>query len=91
MGKSDLAVSTYQSLSAYAPIYPEIYYRLGMILGRTGDEAAGHANLGRYYMYKGNYVLARTNFEKAISRYGINSREGSEIMRLMDNLEEKKK
>jgi hypothetical protein len=42
-------------------------------------------------MYKGNYMLARTNFEKAISRYGINSREGTELMRLLDSLEEKKK
>lgn len=91
MGRSDLATSTYQSLIAYAPSYPEIYRRLGMIEGRTGDEAAGHANLGRYYMYKGNYMLAKTNFEKAISRYGINSRESTELMRLLDSLEEKKK
>jgi TolA-binding protein len=91
MGKSDLAVGTYQSLIPYAPSYPEIYYRLGMIEGRTGNEAAGHANLGRYYMYKGNYMLAKTNFEKAISRYGINSRESAELMRLLDSLEEKKK
>jgi predicted Zn-dependent protease len=91
MGRSDLAANTYHSLIPYAPSYPEIYYRLGMIEGRTGNEAAGHANLGRYYMYKGNYMLARTNFEKAISRYGINSREGTELMRLLDSLEEKKK
>ncbi|MDD3844802.1 MAG: M48 family metalloprotease [Syntrophorhabdaceae bacterium] len=91
MGRNDLAARTYRSLDAYAPVYPEIYYRLGMILGRTGDEAGGHAALGRYYMYKGNYMLARTNFEKAISRYGINSREGVELMRLIDNLEDKEK
>jgi len=91
MGRSDRAETTYQSLIPYAPSYPEIYYRLGMIQGRTGDEAAGHANLGRYYMCKGNYMLAKTNLEKAISRYGINSREGMELMRLLDSLEEKKK
>lgn len=91
MGRTDLAATAYQSLIPYAPSYPEIYYRLGMIEGRTGNEAAGHANLGRYYMYKGNYMLARTNLEKAISRYGINSREGTELMRLLDSLEEKKK
>ncbi len=90
MGRTDLATAAYQSLIPCAPAYPEIFYRLGMIEGRTGDEAGGHANLGRYYMYKGNYMLARTNFEKAISRYGINSREGTELMRLMDSLEEKK-
>ncbi|HNT42923.1 MAG TPA: tetratricopeptide repeat protein, partial [Syntrophorhabdaceae bacterium] len=90
MGRTDLAATTYRSLIPYAPSYPEIYYRLGMIEGRTGNEAAGHANLGRYYMYKGNYMLAKTNFEKAISRYGINSRESTELMRLLDSLEEKK-
>ncbi len=91
MGRNDLAVSTYRSLGAYAPSYPEIYYRLGMILGRTGNEGPGHEYLGRYYMYKGNYMLAKTNFEKAISRYGINSREGTELMRLLDSLEDKDK
>ncbi len=91
MGRIDMAVSTYTSLTPYASTYPEIYYRLGMILGRTGDEAGGHAYLGRYYMSKGNIMLAKTNFEKAISRYGINSREGTEIMRLLDSLEDKEK
>ena len=60
-----------------------------MILGRAGNEAAGHAYLGRYYVYKGNVMLAKTNLEKAISRYGINSRESAELMRLLDSLEDK--
>ncbi len=46
MGRTDLAVATYTTLTQYAPIYPDIYYRLGMILGRTGDEGAGHMYLG---------------------------------------------
>lgn len=89
MGRNDLAVKTFQELSSYAPAYPDIYHRLGMILGRAGDEAAGHAYLGRYYVYKGNVMLAKTNLEKAISRYGINSRESAELMRLLDSLEDK--
>jgi len=91
MGKNDTAIDTYGSLAAYSPSYPEIYYRLGMLFGRSGNEAAGHAYLGRYYMYKGNYMLAKTNFEKAISRYGINSRESAELMQLLDFIDEKKK
>ncbi len=39
--------------------------------------------LAIYYMSKGNYMLAKTNIEKAISRYGINSRQGVELMRLL--------
>ena len=91
MGRSDLAAATYSSLLPYAPIYPEIYYRLGMVEGRTGNEGAGHMYLGYYYMSRGDYVLARTNFEKAISRYGINSRQGTEIMRVLASMEPKKK
>ncbi|MEN6615420.1 MAG: M48 family metalloprotease [Syntrophorhabdus sp.] len=91
MGRNDLAISTYASLASYATMYPEIYYRLGMVYGRTGDEAAGHAYLGRYYMSKGNYQLAKTNFEKAISRYGINSREGADVMRLLSMIDPKNK
>ncbi len=91
MGSTDLAVSTYNSLTQYAPIYPDIYYRLGMILGRTGDEGAGHKYLGLYYLSKGNYALARTNIEKAISRYGINSRQGVELMRLLSSMDDQEK
>ncbi len=91
MGRNDLAVATYTSLLPYAPVYPDIYYRLGMVQGRTGDEGAGHMYLGFYYMSKGNYMLAKTNFEKAVSRYGINSRQGVEIMRLLASMEPKKK
>ena len=91
MGRTDLAVTTYTTLTQYAPIYPDIYYRLGMILGRTGDEGAGHMYLGYFYMSKGNYMLAKTNIEKAISRYGINSRQGVELMRLLASMEDKDK
>ncbi len=91
MGRTDLAVATYNSMAQYAPFYPDIYYRMGMMLGRTGDEAAGHKFLGLYYLSKGNYALARTNIEKAISRYGINSREGIELMRLLSAMDDKDK
>ncbi len=91
MGRTDLAVAAYNGLTQYAPIYPDIYYRLGMILGRTGDEGAGHMYLGYYYLSKGNYMLAKTNIEKAISRYGINSRQGADLMRLLSSIEDKDK
>lgn len=89
MGNNTMAVKTFQELTSFAPAFPDIYYRLGMILGRSGNEAAGHAYLGRFYVHKGNYMLAKTNLEKAISRYGINSRESAELMRLLDSLEDK--
>lgn len=90
MGENDMAAGILKMLTVYGPSYPEIYHRLGMILGRAGNEAAGHDNLGRYYMYKGNYTMARTNFEKAVSQYGINSRESAELLRLLDVISEKK-
>ena len=38
----------------------------------------------------GRYDLARSNFEKAITKYGINSYQAREVMRLMSSMDEGK-
>ena len=68
--------------------FREVYYRLGMLFGRIGEEARGYDYLGRFYLETGKFTLAKINLEKAISRYGINSSEGREAMRLLDSFKE---
>ncbi|NLW35017.1 M48 family metalloprotease [Syntrophorhabdus aromaticivorans] len=85
-GKAERAVSTLRNLVPYGPAFPEIYYKLGMLSGRTGKEAEGYEYLGRYYLVTGKHDLAKTNLEKAVSRYGINSKEAQELLRLLDGM-----
>ncbi len=87
-GQGNLAMATpiYRELVPYAGSYPEIYQRLGMVLGRMQNEGGGYENLGRYYLETGKDKAARMNLEKAVSKYGINSREGEDVLRLLDTM-----
>ena len=86
LGRNDAAISCLRGLASYGGIFPEIYYRLGMLYGRIGQEARGYEYLGRYYLGTGNFAFARTNLEKAVSRYGINSPEAREVMQLLSDI-----
>ena len=85
-GKGDRtrATSVFGELLQFGDTFPEIYYRYGMLSGRGGDEAKGYAYLGRYYLQTGREDLARHNLEKAIAKYGINSKEGQELLKLFE-------
>lgn len=89
-GNIEMAAKTYKDLLPYGPSYPEIFYRLGMLTGRMGLEGMGHEYLGRYYMEIGKYDLAKTNIEKAINKYGINSRESQELLKILDEFKKAK-
>jgi len=84
--KDEMAISTLKELISYGNVFPEIYYRLGMLYGRTGEEAKGYDYLGRFYVETGKFNLARTNLEKAVSRYGINSPEAKEPLLILDSI-----
>ncbi len=85
-GKGDRtgATAVFGEILQYGEAFPDIYYRYGMLSGRTGDEARGYAYLGRYYLQLGKQDVARHNFEKAIAKYGINSKEGQELLKLFE-------
>jgi predicted Zn-dependent protease len=85
-GKHEMALSTLKEIISYGNVFPEIYYRLGMLYGRTGEEAKGYDYLGRFYVETGKFPLAKTNLEKAISRYGINSPEAKEALQILDSI-----
>lgn len=85
-GNIEMAAKTYRDLLPYGSVFPEIYYRLGMLTGRMGLEGIGHEYLGRYYLEIGRYDLAKTNIEKAINKYGINSREAQDLLKILDQI-----
>jgi predicted Zn-dependent protease len=73
-------------LTPYAGTFPEVYQRMGMVLGREGNEAGGYDYLGRYYLETGRYEAATINLEKAVAKYGINSPQGEEALKLLDQV-----
>jgi len=90
LGNIEMAAKTYKDLLPYGPAFPEIFYRLGMLTGRLGLEGMGHEYLGRYYMEIGRYDLAKSNIEKAINKYGINSKEAQELLKILDQFKKAK-
>jgi predicted Zn-dependent protease len=84
--KNEMAISALKEIVSYGSVFPEIYYRLGMLYGRTGEEAKGYDYLGRFYVETGKFALAKTNLEKAVSRYGINSPEAKEVLQILDGI-----
>ena len=85
-GNLQLAGQVYRELVPWASTYPEIYQKIGMVLGRQGNEGAGYEYLGRYFLETGKDGPARMNLEKAVSKYGINSQESEEILKLLDTI-----
>jgi beta-barrel assembly-enhancing protease len=85
-GDIGTALSVFNELLQYGKVYPEIYYRYGMLIGRSGNQARGYEYLGRYYLETGKQPLARSNLEKAITKYGINSQEAKDVLKLLDTL-----
>ncbi len=85
-GDRGAALEVLNGLLQYGKIYPEIYQRYGMLMGRGGNQAKGFEYLGWYYLETGKQHLARSNFEKAVTKYGINSQEARDILRLLDTI-----
>lgn len=85
-GRGDLLMAgkTFAELVPYGETFPEAYQKLGMVLGRQGNQAGGFEYLGRYYYETGRYQQAKINLEKAVVRYGINSPEAEDLLRLLD-------
>ena len=85
-GQGDLTTATQilRDLAPHGEAFPDIYQRMGMLLGRQGDEAGGYEYLGRYYFETGRFDPAKVNLEKALSKYGMNSPEAQDILKLLD-------
>ncbi len=87
-GKGDLAGASnvLKGMTEYGDAFPDIHQRLGMLLGRQGNKGGGYEYLGRYFLEMGREEAARTNLEKAISIYGMNSPEAQNVLKLLDSM-----
>ncbi|MCX7857193.1 MAG: M48 family metalloprotease [Deltaproteobacteria bacterium] len=85
----DQARYLYTQLLPFADSFPEIFLRLGMVVGRSGNEAKGFEYLGKYYLAIGKESEARMYFEKALSKYGLESEEAKELSSLLKTLKKR--
>jgi predicted Zn-dependent protease len=86
LGDFTTAGRIFKELAPYGETFPEVYQRIGMVFGRDGNEAGGYEYLGRYYLEIGRYEAAKVNLEKAVAKYGINSPQGDEALKLLDQV-----
>ena len=85
------AEASFGQILPYGNSFPEIYQRFAMVNGRMGNEAKGYEYLGRFYLETGRDQQAKMYLEKAVTKYGINSPEATEILEIVDTLNPEKK
>ncbi|MGA2025627.1 MAG: M48 family metalloprotease [Syntrophobacteraceae bacterium] len=91
MGKKDEALEHLMRIEELAPMFPEVDYQLGVILGQANQLGAAHFYLGRYYYNKGNKELAISHFKKAKSLITDSPSKINEINEDLKELDPKKK
>jgi predicted Zn-dependent protease len=91
MGKKDEALEHLMRIEELAPMFPEVDYQLGVILGQANKLGPAHFYLGRYYFHKDNKELAISHFKKAKSLITDSPSKIDEINEDLKELEPKKK
>lgn len=91
MGKKDQALEHLMRIEELAPMFPEVDYQLGVILGQANKLGAAHFYLGRYYFHKDDKELAISHFKKAKSLITDSPSKIEEINEDLKELEPKKK
>ncbi len=91
MGKKDEALDHLMQIQELAPMFPEVDYQLGVVLGQSNQLGLAHYHLGRYYIHKQNKELAIMHFKKAQSLIKDSPSKIEEINLALKELEGKKK
>jgi len=91
MGKRDEALDHLMQIEELAPMFPEVDYQLGIVLGQANQLGLAHFHLGRYYFHKDNRELAISHFKKAQSLITDSPSKAEEITEALKELEPKKK
>ena len=91
MGKKDEALEHLMRIEDLTPMFPEVDYQLGVILGQANKLGPAHFYLGRYYFHKDNKELAISHFKKAKSLITDSPSKIDEINEDLKELEPKKK
>ncbi|MEN6441287.1 MAG: M48 family metalloprotease [Syntrophobacter sp.] len=91
MGQRDEALDHLMKIVDLAPMFPEVDYQLGIILGQANRLGLAHYHLGRYYLYKQNPQLAIMHLKKAKALTLDSPAKIEEISESLKNLEKDKK
>ena len=67
MGLFDESSPVLKEVVEKHPYYTKVYYVLGQSLGKQGNMADAHYYLGIYYIHKGDYQTAATQFQRALT------------------------
>ena len=73
------------------PNYPEIYYHLGRAYGGVGQLGLAYQNFGQYHKALGDFRIAISHFQKALSYYDEKSPERRAIQKEINDLESLRK
>jgi tetratricopeptide (TPR) repeat protein len=91
MGKRDEALDHLMQIEELAPMFPEVDYQLGVVLGQNNQLGLAHYHLARYYIHKQNKELAIMHLKKAQSLIKDSPSKIEEINLALKELEGKKK
>ncbi|MGA2401735.1 MAG: M48 family metalloprotease [Syntrophobacteraceae bacterium] len=91
MGKKDEALDHLMQIEELAPMFPDVDYQLGVVLGQANKLGLAHYHLGRYYLQKQNKELAIMHFKKAKSLITDSPSKIEDINEALKELEPKKK
>ena len=80
MGKKDEALEHLMRIEELAPMFPEVDYQLGVVLGQANKLGLAHFHLGRYYFHKENKELAICTLKR---RNPLSQTRLRKLMRLM--------
>lgn len=91
MGRRSEALEHLNQIEELAPMFPEIDYQLGVVLGQSNRLGMAHYHLGRYYDHQQNLELALMHLKKA-KAYTLDSpAKTDEVNQALQELEKRKK
>lgn len=91
LGEKEQALDHLQQISDMAPMFPEIDYRLGVLLGQMNRLGPAHLHLGRYYERKQDWSLALFHYEKARALLRESPDKLQDLDKTLKEVEKKKK
>jgi len=91
LGQKKEAVDHLMQIEELAPMFPEVDYQLGVILGQLNNLGLAHYHLGRYYLHKQNFELALMHYQKAKAYILDSPNKIEEINLILKELEKRKK
>lgn len=66
-GQNASALHHFMIAKNHSPLFPDLDYRIGTILGKQGHIGKAHAFLGDYYFRQHNVSLAKFHYKKALT------------------------